>query len=120
MMNNQIMLIVWKSLSSKQERIILQALKLTTKLCDEAQFKTKLFNQKEIFEQIKEISISTDTFKKYQIEIQTALCKCLDKITMNTSEDENADYSPGKQHSMNIKQIDQIKIFNKYLINLAI
>ena len=33
LINNQIMLILWKSLSSNEERIILQALKLTSKLC---------------------------------------------------------------------------------------
>jgi hypothetical protein len=62
MMDSQIMLIIWKCLSSKQERIILQALKLITKLCAEEQFKNQLFNQKEIFMQIKEISVSTDSF----------------------------------------------------------
>jgi len=69
MLNNQIMLIIWKSLSSKKERIILQALKLTTRLCDEPKFKSQLFSQKEIFDQIKSISISTDSFRTYKIEI---------------------------------------------------
>lgn len=62
MMQNQIMLIVWKSLSSKEERIILQALKLLTKLADQEQFRSQLFDRKEIFQQIKVISVSTAQF----------------------------------------------------------
>lgn len=69
MMNNQIMLIIWKALSSKQERIILQSLKLTTKLCNEEVFREELLKQTAIFDQIKEISVKTDELKNYQIEI---------------------------------------------------
>ena len=81
MMQNQIIMIIWKSLSSKEERIILQALKLLTKLSTEDKFRSNLFQHDELFDVIKEISISTSSLKKYEIEIQTALCECLDKIT---------------------------------------
>jgi hypothetical protein len=74
-------MIIWKSLSSKEERIILQALKLLTKLSGEARFRNGLFQHDELFDVIKEISISTSSLKKYEIEIQTALCECLDQIT---------------------------------------
>lgn len=70
-----------------------------------------MFNQKEIFLQIKEISVTTESFKKYQLEIQTALCKCLDRITHTDN---------NNQDLTNFHRIDQIKIFNKYLINLAL
>ena len=43
MMQNQIIMIIWKSLSSKEERIILQALKLLTKLSSEDKFRSNLF-----------------------------------------------------------------------------
>lgn len=43
------------------------------------------------------------------------LCQCLDKITQINPVD---DFEERDQ--MSINQIDQIKIFNKYLINLAI
>ena len=39
MIENDILLIIWKCLSSKQERIILQSLKLLCKLADEAGFR---------------------------------------------------------------------------------
>ena len=81
MMQNQIIMIIWKSLSSKEERIILQALKLLTKLSSEGKFRSNLFQHDELFDVIKEISISTSSLKKYEIEIQTALCECLDQIT---------------------------------------
>lgn len=49
MVQNQIMLIIWKSLCSQNEKIVLQALKLLTKLADQDVIRTKLFEQKEIF-----------------------------------------------------------------------
>jgi len=42
--SNQIILIIWKSLCSKQERIILQALKLLAKVSEEEEFRGQLFN----------------------------------------------------------------------------
>ena len=49
MVRNQVILIIWKSLCSKEERIILQSLKLLAKLCVEDEFKKRLINQQEIF-----------------------------------------------------------------------
>ena len=106
-------MILWKCLSSKQERIILQALKLLTMLSCHDSFREQLFGQKEVFNVLKEISVSTNSFETYEIEIQTALCECLDKIT-KVAENENLFTVPIQN------QINQIKIFNKYLINLAI
>lgn len=107
------MLIIWKSLCSKSERIILQALRLLTNLADTETFRGLLFQYKDIFIQIKKISVSTDSLVSYKIEIQTELCKCLDKITQVDREGSTAECSASQK-------IDQIKIFNKYLINLAI
>lgn len=110
MIENQVLLIIWKCLSSKQERIILQALKLLSKISDYEDFKERIFAQKELFQQLKEISINTDSLVSYKVEIQTMLCNCLEKITQAALPE-----SP-----LSLSQIDQIKIFNKYLINLAL
>ena len=77
MMGNQIILIIWKALSSTQERIILQALKLITSLCSHDKFRSQLYLQPEVLQQILQISKSIDKYRHYKIEIQTALCECL-------------------------------------------
>ena len=50
MMDNQINMVIWKSLASKEERMILQALKLLTKLASHDKFRDQLFGQTELFE----------------------------------------------------------------------
>lgn len=82
-----------------------------SKLSDFDDFREQLFSQKGLIEQIKQISVSTDQYEKYEIEIQTILCQCLDKITQ---------INQANQQRNDISQIEQIKIFNKYLINLAL
>ena len=84
-----------------------------TNLADTETFRQLLFSYKDIFIQIKQISVSTDSLQSYKLEIQTELCKCLDKITIV-----NPNQAPSETSAA--QKIDQIKIFNKYLINLAI
>jgi hypothetical protein len=45
-----------------------------SKLSDFEDFREELFAQKGLIEQIKQISVSTGSFEKYEIEIQTVLC----------------------------------------------
>jgi hypothetical protein len=56
-------------------------LKLVTHLCEHEAFRLKLIDQKEIFDQIKQISVSTDNYTTYKTEIQTALCECLNNYS---------------------------------------
>lgn len=57
MLDNNIIGIICNSLESKQERIILQALKLLTKLADVDDFRPELFVSSSVFQRLKAISL---------------------------------------------------------------
>lgn len=106
--------IILDCLASSEERIILQTLKLLSKLSDFENFRLSLHQEDNIFHKLKAISSNTDSLANYQMEIETVLCTCLDKITQIDQADTYVDMG------LCVNHLSQIKIFNGYLIQLAL
>ena len=56
-------------------------MKLLSKLAGVEEFRAELFNRGGVLNRLKAISEEAEDIVKYKAEIQTYLCKCLDKIT---------------------------------------
>jgi len=120
MLSNDIVGIICDSLESNQERIILQALKLLAKLATVEDFRAELFSRGQMFPRLKAISDRAEDFATYQSEIQTYLCKCLDKITGVDGPSSELVLDGLHGQGGREQQLDQVKIFNKFLIDTAL
>jgi len=120
MLSNDIVGIICDSLESNQERIILQALKLLAKLATVEDFRAELFSRGQMFPRLKAISDRAEDFTTYQSEIQTYLCKCLDKITGVDGPSSELVQDGLHGQGGREQQLEQVKIFNKFLIDTAL
>ena len=64
-------------------------------------------------------------YSNYQIEIETLICECLDKISKceepdNTEQEQVIGLLVRGNTTINAEQLNQVKVFNGYLIKLAL